>query len=480
MVKGNRLNNFFCLKKKRTYYLVVSVCAIILNFLCLHLNAQAGKFYTPKVSRVLIVLDASGSMKEKFQDQSKFETATLLLEHVIDSIQLKNPNIQFALRVFGHQYPKSQNNCKDTKLEVPFAKENGNLIHSTIGKINPQGQTAIAYTLFQALTDFPDDSLSTNSIILITDGIETCDGDLCAVTEQFNKKRIAMKPFIIGMGLADSLKTFFDCVGTFMNTNNDVQFSNAVNAVVSQALNTTSVQINLLNAYGAPSETNVEMTLYDHFSHKIRYNLVHTLNAAGNPDTLYLDPIGHYDLVIHSYPEVEKQDIVLTPGRHNVIAMDVPQGILQLQVTGSGTNYVPVQCIIRLTGNNEILNLQDLNTSQKYLTGKYDLEILTLPRIEMYGVSIDQSKTNLIKIPLSGTLSVNATQTGVCSVLYNHNGVIEKVYDFYSMAANSTETLLLQPGDYTIVFRPDKGKQSILTQKMNVTISSNKTSQIKF
>ena len=158
--------------------------------MCFALQAQPGKFYNPKTSRILILLDASGSMKENFDGQNKFAVATSLLQHVIDSIQLKNPNVQFALRVFGHQFPKSQRNCKDTKLEVPFAKGNADAISSKMKTVTPQGQTAIAYTLFQALSDFPSDSLSTNSIILITDGIETCDGDLCSVAEQFNKKRV--------------------------------------------------------------------------------------------------------------------------------------------------------------------------------------------------------------------------------------------------------------------------------------------------
>lgn len=479
MVKAGKQFKSVFVKHKFFLTSIIFIVALLMQSMP-EATAQPGRFYKPTISRILIVLDASGSMKEMFQNESKFKTATDLLTHVIDSIQLKNQNVQFALRVFGHQFPKSQNNCKDTKLEVPFAKSNAALINATLQKINPQGQTALAYTLFQALSDFPADSLATNSIIFITDGIETCDGDLCAVAKQFNERRIALKPFIIGMGMADSLKTFFDCIGTFLNAGSNAEFSNAVNAVVSQALNTTSVQINLLNAYGAPTETNVEMTLYDHFTGKVRYNLIHSLNAAGNPDTLFLDPIGHYDLVIHTLPEVEKKDIVLTPGRHNLIAVDVPQGSLSIQVTGSATNYQPVQCLVREQGSNEILYVQDANSTLKYLTGKYDLEILTLPRIETFGVLIEQGKTNTIKIPMPGTLNVYANQTGQCSVMSVVNGKVEKVFDFYSVDAGSTQTLQLQPGDYQVIYRPDKGKQSILTQTTNVTIFSSKTSAIKF
>lgn len=430
-----------------------------------------------QTSRVLIVLDGSGSMKQKFQQQVKFELAGNILVSFIDSMERTNPKVEFALRVFGHQYPKAQNNCKDTKLEVPFTKKNSENIKQALKRINPQGQTPITYALEQSLNDFPKDTTAYNSIILITDGIETCGGNPCDLAELFQQKRIALKPFIVGLGITDSLKKFFNCLGTYYDVNDENEFGGVLNAVVKQALNKTTVQVNLLDAYGIPNETNVEMSFLDHYSHKTLFNFVHTLDASGNPDTLRLDPKGRYDLVVHTFPPVRKDNIELLPGKHNMIALDVPQGKLNLVIDGQTNSYTPVQCIVRKVGTEEILYVQDFNTTRKYLAGDYDLEIITLPRIYKYGMRMQQAPETSIHIPVPGTIQLQPMQLVVAALFVKENNALTKVYDFNALKTNMS--LQVQPGEYILIFRPDKGKRANLTQQKIFTVSSNKTTQVK-
>ena len=54
-------------------------------------------------------------------------------------------------------------------------------------------------------------------------------------------------------------------------------------------MNPTSLQVNLLNEAEKPIETNVNMTFYDQENKSIKYNIIHTLNAASNPDTLFVN-----------------------------------------------------------------------------------------------------------------------------------------------------------------------------------------------
>ncbi len=86
--------------------------------------------------------------------------------------------------------------------------------------------------------------------------------------------------------------------------------------------------------YNKPTETNVAMTFYDAHSGISRYNYVHTIDSRGNPDTLPVDPLGKYNLVIHTTPPVVKKNIELIAGTHNTIAVDAPQGSLILQMNG--------------------------------------------------------------------------------------------------------------------------------------------------
>src|SRR5690606_27594904 len=94
-----------------------------------------------------------------------------------------------------------------------------------------------------------------NAIILITDGLETCGGDICAAGKALQEKRISLKPYVIGLGLKESEKTFFDCAGKFFDVVDAPQFKEVLNITISQSIHPTTAQINLLNAFGRPVET---------------------------------------------------------------------------------------------------------------------------------------------------------------------------------------------------------------------------------
>ena len=48
---------------------------------------------------------------------------------------------------------------------------------------------------------------------------------------------------------------------------------------------------------------------------KIRYNFIHTMNSFGMPDTLDIDPLITYDIVVHTIPPVRVDSIRLIPER---------------------------------------------------------------------------------------------------------------------------------------------------------------------
>ena len=429
-----------------------------------------------KDAYLLFVLDASGSMKGEWKGKSKFELAGEILSKTVDSITQSNQKVQCALRAFGHQSPRAANNCKDTKLEVPFSKANASSIVQRLKQIHPQGQTPIEFTLKQSLKDFPD-SNANNAIILITDGNETCGGDLCKLASEMASKHIALRPFIVGLGLNDSLKKKFECLGNFYDVQSEDMFSSAMRVIITRVLNPTTCQINLLDAYGNATETNVEMTLYDHHTRQVKYQFIHTLSSRGTPDTLVLDPKFVYDLTVHSIPEVRKTEMELVPGTHNIVAATVPMGTLDLPMDGIQAGAVVPPCIIRRAGEQEILHVQDAGTSLRYLAGSYDLEILTLPEIFLSNIQIEDAKTTSIKIARSGILLLTPSESGVASVFMERGDTTIKVYDFGSV--KQQQTVNLQPGKYSVIFRPDKGKQAERTRQIPVQINSGKTTSIR-
>ncbi|MDQ3049067.1 MAG: VWA domain-containing protein, partial [Bacteroidota bacterium] len=250
-------------------------------------------------------------MYGQWQSGMKMDLAKKLLSEFLDSIK-GAPNLELAFRAYGHQVPlKPERSCTDTKLEVPFGPNTAMAIKNRLKPIVPKGTTPIAYTLEQCANDFPSPSSASvrNIVILITDGIEECDGDPCAVSLALQKKGIVLKPFVIGIGMDQSFMNAFGCIGKYYDATSESSFKNILNVVISQALNNTTVQVNLNDQIGRPSETDVNMTFYDENTGIIRYDYIHTINNKGVPDTLTIDPIGTYKMVVHTIPPVEKTGI---------------------------------------------------------------------------------------------------------------------------------------------------------------------------
>ena len=176
---------------------------------------------------------------------------------MIDSLA-EYTNTELALRAFGHQKEYRFYDCSDTKLEVPFMPNNHLKIKQKLKAIYPRGTTPIARSLEAAAKDFPPCQHCRNIIILITDGIEECDGDPCAISQELQKKGIILKPFIIGIG--QNFKEAFDCVGTYIDASTEEDFSNALQIAIDHIFFSTSCQVNLLDIHNLPTESNVNMT----------------------------------------------------------------------------------------------------------------------------------------------------------------------------------------------------------------------------
>ena len=441
-------------------YLLAICCLLFLaniNFA----QSFSPKQYEPPETRILFIFDASQSMMGYWDSERKISIARKALISIIDSLETHD-NVQMALRIYGHQSPVPPQDCNDTHLEVPFTPNNAGRIRQELRFLNPKGTTPIANSLRLGAKDFPVDCYDCrNIIILITDGIEACDGDPCEVSRELQSMGIVLKPFVIGIGIDEGFEETFNCIGHFYNATNEEQFGEVMEVVISQALNSTTAQVNLLDANLLPLETDVNMTFYDRFSGKIMYNYIHTMNHRGVPDTLVLDHLVTYKLRVHTIPPVDVDSITVSPGKHTVIAADCPQGELVVQVEG-GSQYRGLNFIVRKQGTMETLTMEELNKPERFIVGKYDLEIPILPRLFINNVEINQSSLTTIKIPKPGILNIMKGAPGYGS-LYHRKSSREEVWIANLENTTRNETIVLQPGDYRVVFRAVNAKQTLYT-----------------
>lgn len=452
----------------------------VLWSLCLLLGGMAhpglaqNKQPVPQKTRLLFLLDASGSMMAKWENSQRWIVAKTLLARMADSLDTY-ANLEIALRVYGHQFASQQKNCKDTKLEVPFAPHNAEAIKKRLQQITPKGNTPITYSLQQSANDFPPEENTRNVIIIITDGVESCGGDPCATSLALQKKQVFLKPFIIGLGDDPAYTQHFGCMGQFFNASDIRTFRQVLDNVISIALKKTTVSVVLTDEAGRPTESNVNVTFINNVTGRAEYNFVHYMDAAGRPDALEIDALRSYDLRVNTLPAVELQDLDIQPGKHNVFRVKVPQGNLYLRQEAP-TGYGVVQALVRPQGS-PLLHAQAFPSQQKYLTGSYEVELLTLPRIRQ-SITIRQGQTTTVTFPTPGTLHLPQSLLGYGS-LYTLAADGSQTW-IYNLPENTSKlNVTLQPGRYRLVYRYKTAVGSKFTDVQDFTIRSGATTAIK-
>lgn len=445
-------------------------------FLFIAFSIICTRSFSQEVTRILFILDASNSMNAKWTpEQTRIQAAKELLSQEIDGL-IGTPNLEVALRVYGHQSPITATfqDCNDTKLEVPFGKDNFQMIKGKIKTIQAKGTTPIARSLEAAASDFPDQN-ARNIIILITDGLEACDNDPCVIAQKLKDKGIKVTPFVIGLGMDLSYLGKFNCIGSYSDAETKDQFKSVLSSVVSKALVNTTVQINLNNIDHKPLETNVTMFLYEAGTSNLKYTFTHTLNRLGLPDTLIMDPKVKYDLVVNTLPKIEKKDIVIKRNIHNVIEVDAPQGYLNVRFVNASRTY-PLQSRVTLINDEKTINVQEQNVVDKYIVGKYKVEILTLPRIYK-NIEIHQSSTTTIDVDAPGKLiyKLSANISGQIFI-QKDDGTFEWVCNIDPKSRSGEWQL--QPGGYVLVYRYMSETSAVNTMKYEFRIRSNKATSI--
>ena len=426
-------------------------------------------------TRILFILDASNSMNSSWGSQTRIQAAREVLNQELEALR-NVPNTEIALRIYGHQTPFNnlEQDCNDTKLEVPFGINNLEQIKLKIKTVEAKGATPIARSLEAAAGDFPD-TLARNIIILITDGLESCDNDPCIIAKKLKTKGVKVTPFVIGLGMDMSYLDKFSCIGTYSDAEDKESFRNVFKNILNTVLEKTSVQVNLNDITGKPTEPNVTMFFYEAGTATLKYTFVHTLNRFGNPDTLYLDPAIAYDLKVNTTPTLLKTGITLKKHVHNTINISAPQGFIRL--TSMKSNYNPrFEMRVIPKGDSKTLLSQTYNDIYKYLIGTYEVEILTIPRIYKT-VEVTQAAVSTISIDAPGELAYTFNKPLIAQLfLQDKTGFWNGVYTFSD--SSTAGKILIQPGTYKLVYRTKDMKSSGYTHEKIITITSNKTNTL--
>lgn len=121
-----------------------------------------------------IILDVSGSMISKLGNSTRIGTARDVLRDLLTKIP---DDFNVGLRVYArrYSYKDPKHSCTDTELLVPIQKLDRQRIVSAVANLKPRGDTPLIYSVRQTPADLK--AVGGGSVIVITDGQETCSGN---------------------------------------------------------------------------------------------------------------------------------------------------------------------------------------------------------------------------------------------------------------------------------------------------------------
>ena len=160
--------------------------------------------------RMVLVLDSSGSMKERTgAGETKIAAAREALTAVIGSL----PDEQaVGLRVYGAEVFSRDDPgaCTDSRLVVPVETGNRDRLREAVGRYTPYGETPIGHALQEAGRDLGSEGKRT--IVLVSDGEPTCTPDPCVVARDLAQQGVDLTIDVVGLDVDGRARDALSCI----------------------------------------------------------------------------------------------------------------------------------------------------------------------------------------------------------------------------------------------------------------------------
>src|SRR5690606_20585915 len=143
------------------------IAAIVVALLAAFGGAQAAE-------RAIIILDGSGSMWAQIDGKARISIARETLDDVLGAVP---DDLELGFMSYGH---RREGDCGDIELMVEPDAGTAEDISDAARTITPLGKTPLSEAVRLAAEDlsYLEEKAT---VILITDGIESCEADPCAV-----------------------------------------------------------------------------------------------------------------------------------------------------------------------------------------------------------------------------------------------------------------------------------------------------------
>jgi hypothetical protein len=154
-------------------------------------------------SNFLIILDASGSMRDEIDGREKFDIAKDVVESIIKKL---GEGAKVGLRAYGHRFPSIDEKAEqDSELVIPVGPLKPAEFMAKVRMLKCRGKTPITYSLDQAIGDLAKVETDLDLVtILLTDGGESTRGAKPAdAAARLSASRKGMKVHVVGFDIGE-------------------------------------------------------------------------------------------------------------------------------------------------------------------------------------------------------------------------------------------------------------------------------------
>ena len=154
---------------------------------------------------VMIVYDGSNSMWGQIEGVPKIEIAR---EAMADLVESWPQSTNLGLMAYGH---RRAGDCADIELMVKPGSVDKNAFLQIVNAITPRGRTPLTAAVAQA-AEFLSYRDNPATVVLVSDGVETCQADPCALAAQLERQGVAFTAHVIGFDLSSEEHEQLACI----------------------------------------------------------------------------------------------------------------------------------------------------------------------------------------------------------------------------------------------------------------------------
>ncbi|WP_436644441.1 VWA domain-containing protein [Microbaculum sp. FT89] len=273
--------------------MIRTVLAVL--FLAASLGATTAQ--TPEAERAtVLILDASGSMWGQLDDgRTKIEVARDVLSGFLAS---RDMSVPLGVIAYGHN---RKGDCSDIEVIAPVGGQGAAALSGRLGRINPKGKTPLGRSLRKAAGAIPRTAEEAD-IVLVTDGLETCGLDPCAVADELAAQGIRIRAHVVGFGLTEAEAQALACVpdrtgGLLLRPQTGAELSEALSRATAKAPPAAMTGARLIFSYPGAMPESYEWRLRNSETGEDRALGTVTGEARYQPFALELAP-GRYTAIV--------------------------------------------------------------------------------------------------------------------------------------------------------------------------------------